>query len=236
MISRHWSSPAIERGSFIRKVYSLFTLAVIVTGASATAACLFGTPVMVGDLSLPPAVAVGVQHPIIMALSFIGFAVVSAFTRGVRGLNLMALGALSAVAGLFLAPAIYLIQMKANAGHTLSPQPVIHAFALSSTAFVGLTSYALLSGRDFSGWGGFLSMGLWTVIGAGILNIFLGGQALSLAIASVTILLFGAYILYDTGRMLDKGEDDAVDCALQLYLDFLNLFVSMLRIFGASKD
>jgi modulator of FtsH protease len=81
-----------------------------------------------------------------------------------------------------------------------------------------------------------LVMGLFVVIGASVLNLFIGSSVFGLAIASVCVLLFGAYILYDTSRLLRAGERDAVGAAISLYLDFLNLFLALLRILSARRD
>jgi modulator of FtsH protease len=110
------------------------------------------------------------------------------------------------------------------------------AFLLTVLGFTGLTSYALLSKRDFSFLGGFLSMGLWVLIGASILSFFVGGASFSLAIASVGVLLFGGYILYDTSRILrDPTNRDPVGAAIGLYLNFLNMFIFLLRIMGSAR-
>lgn len=231
------SPRATEKGSFLAKVYGLLSLSLALSGATVAAACFLGGKVAYQGKQLPVAIATAMDHPYLMAFGFLGLVLVSALVRFVRGLNVMALGAVSVFTGLFIAPLVYMTQLKANAGLTFSPQPVLHAFALASASFVGLTLYALISGRDFSAWGGILSIGLWVLIAAGILNIFFGATAFALAISSVAVVIFGAYILYDTSMMLQKGEDDAVGCALNLYLDFLNLFLNLLRLLsGSSKD
>lgn len=231
------SPRATDKGGFLAKVYGLLSFSLALSGATVAAACLTGHNVVRAGKTMPVAIATALDHPYLMMFGFLGLVLLGAMVRFVRGLNVMALGAISIFTGLFIAPSVYMVQMKANAGLTFSPQPVLHAFILASASFVGLTMYALISRRDFSTWGGFLSVGLWVVIAAGILNIFFGGGAFALAISSVAVLLFGAYILYDTSKMLEKGEDDAVGCALNLYLDFLNLFLNLLRLFsGSSKD
>ena len=126
-------------------------------------------------------------------------------------------------------------QLKASAGATLTSAPVLHAFGIAAAGFTGLSAYALTTKRDFSALRGFLGMGLFVVIGASILNIFLGGSVLSLAIASVTVLLFGGFVLYDTQRMLREGDLEPVPAALSLYLNFLNLFLALLRIFTGGR-
>lgn len=230
-------SLATEKSGFLAKVYGLLSLSLALSGGTVAAACLAGSKVSYNGKPVPVAVVTALEHPYLMAFGFLGLVLLSAVVRFVRGLNAMAFGAVSVFTGLFIAPLVYMAQMKANAGLTFSPQPVLHAFLLASASFVGLTMYALFSGRDFSAWGGFLSIGLWVLIAAGILHIFVGGTVLALAISSVAVLLFGAFILYDTSSMLATGEDDAVGCALNLYLDFLNIFLNLLRLFtGSSKD
>ena len=80
------------------------------------------------------------------------------------------------------------------------------------------------------------SMGLWVVLGAILLSIFVHSAALSLAIASVGVLLFSGYILYDTSRLLREPCTDAVSAALRLFLDVVNLFVFLLRILSSSRS
>jgi modulator of FtsH protease len=95
----------------------------------------------------------------------------------------------------------------------------------------------LLSKRDFSFLGGALSMGLWVLIGASLIGLFVGGNAFSLAIASVGVLLFGGFVLYDTSRMLrDPSNRDPVGAAIGLYLNFLNIFIFLLRILSSRRD
>jgi modulator of FtsH protease len=150
--------------------------------------------------------------------------------------NVAALFGATFVSGLFIAPALFFAQVMASQGQTLSPSPVRDAFALTVLGFTGLTAYAMISKRDFSFLRGFLSMGLWVVIGASLLNIFVHAAAFSLAIASAGVLLFGAFILYDTSRLLrDRDQTDPVGAALQLYLNFLNLFLFLLRILSSGS-
>jgi modulator of FtsH protease len=150
--------------------------------------------------------------------------------------NVAALFGASFVSGLYIAPMLWFVQVQATQGSTLSAAPVRDAFLLTVLGFTGLTSYALLSKRDFSFLGGFLSMGLWVLIGASLLSLFVGGASFSLAIASVGVLLFGGYILFDTSRILrDPTNRDPVGAAIGLYLNFLNLFLFLLRILGSAR-
>ena len=151
-------------------------------------------------------------------------------------INVIALLGMASILGVIFAPALFYAQLRAGMGATLSASPVRDAFLLSVTGFAGLTAYALVSRRDFSFLGGALTMGLFVVFGAAILNMFLGSSIFGLAISSVAVLLFGAYVLYDTSRLLRSEENDAVGGAIQLYFDFINIFLSLLHILSARRQ
>lgn len=235
-VSSSTASTTEERVTFLRKVYALMTGAVLVSGVTAALASTVGEPVVTqSGLSIPPLVAWFMMHP------FLGFFLLLGGTMGASavsrrpGLNVAALFGLASLVGLIIAPVIYFAQLKASAGATLSSAPVLHAFGLAAAGFTGLSVYALTTKRDFSALGGFLGMGLFVVIGASVLNLFLGASVLSLAIASVTILLFGGFVLYDTQRMLREDDLAPVPAALHLYLNFLNLFLALLRILSSGR-
>jgi modulator of FtsH protease len=234
------SSGAIEasRASFLRKVYLLMTAATGVAGATAAAATLVGAEhglAMRGGIMVPPAIAWSIQHP------FLTFGLLMAATFGAGavirrpGVNLLALFGLAGLLGFAAAPAIWYAQFRASQGAALNGSPVLSAFGLAVAAFAGLSAYAIVSKRDFSNLGGFLTMGLFVVIGAGLLNFLLASSVLSLALASVTVLLFGGYTLYDTSRMLREGETDPVPAALSQFLNLFNLFMALLRIFSGGR-
>lgn len=241
-VSRSESATA-ERVSFLRKVYLLMTSAVLVSGAAAAFASTVGEPVLMSmgrrgnaiAVSVPPAVAMVMSHPFIAFLLLMGAVMGAGAVSRRPGVNLGALYGLAGLVGLYIGPAIFFAQMKASAGTALTSAPVLHAFGIAVAGFAGLSAYALTTKRDFSAIGGFLGMGLFVVIGASILNLFLGASVLSLAIASVTVLLFGGFVLYDTQRMLREGDLEPVPAALSLYLNFLNLFLALLRIFSGGR-
>lgn len=229
---------AVARASFLRKVYLLMTAAIGVSAATAAAATLVGAEQGVAlrnGVVIPPAIAWSISHPWLM----FGALMVGVFGAGAvmrrPGVNLLALFGMAGLLGFTAAPSIWFAQFRASQGAALTSAPVLHAAGLAVTAFVGLSVYAIVSRRDFSSLGGFLTMGLFVVLGASILNIFLGASALSMAIASVTVLLFGGYTLYDTSRMLREGEDDPVPAALSQFLNIFNLFLALLRIFSGGR-
>ncbi len=238
-----FAGDAAEKLVFLRKVYGYFTGSVLTAALGAGVALYAGADLshvtaQIGHrlVVIPPLVAFVANHLIIGALLMFGAFFGASYVRQQPGVNVAALFGASFVSGIYIAPTLWIASAMATSGMTYSTSPVRDAFLLASLGFIGLSAYAHMSRKDFSFLGGFVSIGLWVVLGAALLNLFLGSSALSLAIASVGVLLFGAYILFDTARMRrDPSNDDPVGAAIQLYLNFLNLFLFLLRLLTAGR-
>ena len=228
--------------AFLRRVYLLFTGGVWFAVVGALVALYAGTPLEVttrgGAVAhVPPVVAFAMQHWIIMLLGYVAAFFGASFLRRVRGVNIAALFGYAFITGLFIAPSIFVAQAMASSGHTLDASPVRDAFLLTAAAFCGLSGYTIVSRRDFSTLGAALTIGLFVLIGASLLGIFVHAAVFQLAVASMGVLLFAGYILYDTSRIMRTSEDgDAVGAALQLFLDIVNMFLLLLRILSSARD
>jgi uncharacterized protein len=114
------------------------------------------------------------------------------------------------------------------------------AFLLTGIIFGGLTVYAYFSKTDFSFLGGFLTVGILVLIGFSLIGLFTGGfgGTLGLMIAAGGVLIFSWYILYDISQYKHGLPDEEIPLAvLNLYLDFINLFLYLLRLLGIlSRD
>ena len=120
-------------------------------------------------------------------------------------------------------------------------------FFITAGMFGAMAVYGLVTKRDLSGLGSFLFMGLIGVIIGSVVNIFMQSSAMSWVISMAGVLVFTGLTAYDVQRIKTMGEqgimtqgDDAVRKgaimgALALYLDFINLFIMMLRFFGGSR-
>jgi uncharacterized protein len=113
------------------------------------------------------------------------------------------------------------------------------AFLSTSVTFGALSLYGTVTKKDLSAWGTFLFMGLIGIVVASIVNIFLGSGMLSFVLGCAGVLVFAGLTAYDTQRLRsmhaqlgDSRGNLAINGALQLYLDFINLFISLLRLFG----
>ncbi|WP_028775139.1 Bax inhibitor-1/YccA family protein [Shewanella waksmanii] len=122
------------------------------------------------------------------------------------------------------------------AGLANGPQLIMQAFGLTSVVFVTLSAYAITTKKDFSFMRGFLLAGLVIAIVAGIANIFIGSGVVFMALNAGIALLMTGFILYDTSRIVNGGETNYIRATIALFLDFLNLFVSILHLMGMGND
>jgi len=118
-------------------------------------------------------------------------------------------------------------------------------FFATAGAFAGLSLYGYTTQRDLSGFGSFLIMGVIGLIIASVINLFLQSAALMWAVSFLGVLIFAGLTAYDTQRLKEqyaqlRGSEWAgkavVMGALSLYLDFINMFLFMLRFMGSSRN
>ena len=121
---------------------------------------------------------------------------------------------------------------------------VARVFFITAATFAGMSLWGYTTQRDLTGWGSFLFMGLIGVIIAMIVNIFLASDALGFAISVIGVLVFTGLTAYDTQKIKEMyfaGDDEvvagrkAIMGALRLYLDFINLFLMLLSLFGSRE-
>lgn len=149
------------------------------------------------------------------------------FAKKKAGLNLVLLFVFTFLSGLTLAPLLTSILGLAGGGAI-----VANSFMLTTVAFGGLSVFAMNTKRDFSAMGKMLFITLIVIVVASLINIFVGSPIFQLAIASISAILFSAFILYDTQNIIRGAYETPIEGAIALYLDFLNLFVALLQIFG----
>lgn len=144
------------------------------------------------------------------------------------GINLAVLFAFTFISGLTLTPLLSSV-FNMPGGAAI----VAQAFLMTSVAFGGISMFALTTKRDYSNMGKMLFIGLIIIIVGSISNIFIGSPILQLGIAMAGACLFSAFILYDTQQIIKGGFSTPIEASIALYLDFLNLFISLLQIFAA---
>lgn len=118
---------------------------------------------------------------------------------------------------------------------------IVSAFMGGTILFTVMSGYGYFTKKDLSGYGSLLFIGLIAVIIAGIINIFIGSTVMQMVISSIAILVFLGLTAYDTQRIREDVsiENDGVAevrGALSLYLNFINLFLNLLQLFGERKE
>ena len=120
-------------------------------------------------------------------------------------------------------------------------ESITRVFFIAAGMFAGTSLYGYTTKKDLTGMGSFLFMGLIGIIIASIVNIFLASSDLQFAISVIGVLVFAGLTAYDTQSIKNsywEGDDDETQAkksiygALRLYLDFINLFIMLLSLFG----
>ena len=127
-----------------------------------------------------------------------------------------------------------------------NPYSIIYVLGVTSLIFVGMTIYGLKTKEDLSSYDGFFKGGLIALVIVSLLNLFLKISILGWFISVCAVVLFTALIAYDINRIVkifqsnDLTEEDynkfSTIGALMLYLDFVNLFLNLLRLFGKRNN
>jgi modulator of FtsH protease len=118
-------------------------------------------------------------------------------------------------------------------GFSNGSQIIMTALGATGVIFFGLSSYVLVSKKDFSYMGGFLAVAMMTAFLAGIASIFFQMPMLNLLISGAFALISSGFILYTTSQVINGGERNYIMATISLYIAIFNLFVSLLRILGA---
>ncbi|MCW8845405.1 MAG: Bax inhibitor-1/YccA family protein [Gammaproteobacteria bacterium] len=113
---------------------------------------------------------------------------------------------------------------------------VMTAFGITGVTFIGLSAYALVSRKDFSFMGGFLTVGILGAFALGLIAMFFHLPTLSLAVSGLFVLAMGGLILYQTSAIVHGGETNYIMATVTLYVTIFNLFTSLLHILGVMGD
>jgi len=123
---------------------------------------------------------------------------------------------------------------------------IVRVFFITSAAFAGLSLFGYTTKKSLSGWGSFLVMGLIGIVIASVVNMFIGSSMMQFVISVLGVVIFAGLTAYDTQRIKttyiahrmqgDVAVRSAVMDAVGLYLNFVNLFMMLLHLFGGGDD
>lgn len=123
---------------------------------------------------------------------------------------------------------------------------IFYVFLIAASMFMAMAAYGYYTKKDLTSWGSLLMMGVIGLLVAGIVNIFLRSDLFGMVVSSIGVLIFVGLTAYDTQKIKElngignEGTDDdkkeAIMGALTLYLDFINLFLYLLRLLGNRRN
>ncbi|MBD9449149.1 MULTISPECIES: Bax inhibitor-1/YccA family protein [unclassified Rhizobium] len=226
----------IDQGlrSYMLKVYNLMALGLAITGVAA----YLGFNFAVQDGQLTQFGVLLFQSPLRWVIILAPLAAVFFLSFRINRMSVAAaqttFWVYAALVGLSLS-SIFLVYTQSS---------ITQTFFVTAASFGALSLYGYTTKRDLSAMGSFLIMGLFGLIIASIVNIFLASSALQFAVSAIGVLIFAGLTAYDTQRIKEMyyaadGADvagrKAIMGALTLYLDFINLFMFLLQFMGDRK-
>ena len=243
--ARAGTAAAIDEGlrSYMLKVYNYMAIGLVVTGlvawfanqaAVTTDPNAAAAQLANGEMLTQWGVLL-YTSPLMWVVALAPLAFVLVLSFGINKLSVPAaqatFWAFAAIMGLSLS-SIFMVYTDAS---------IAKVFFITAATFGAMSLYGYTTKRDLSGVGNFLIMGLIGLIIASIVNIFMQSSMLEFAISAIGVLIFVGLTAYDTQKIKESydsaaGSDvlakGAVMGALSLYLDFINLFMMLLRLFG----
>jgi len=143
------------------------------------------------------------------------------------GINLVVMFGFVFMTGITLAPLLARTLGMSGGGAIIG-----NAFAMTSVIFGAMSFFAIKTTKDFTGYGKPLMIALFVVIGFSLVNLFLGSPLMSIIISAAVVFLFSILVVYDTQNIIRGAYETPIDGAIALYLDFLNIFTSLLHLLG----
>ena len=226
---------AVDEGlrQYMIKVFNYMGLGLLVTAAAAYIAAntpfvtwMFNVDMLHKTVSMS-----GFGYLVTFAPLLMIFAFSAVINRGSLAATQAMFWAFSAVMGLSLS----------TIGLAYTASSITRVFLITAATFGAMSLYGYSTKRDLTGIGSFLHMGLWGLIIASLINIFMQSSGLMYAISYIAVVVFTGLTAYDVQNIKNlyyrsNSEESsaklAVSGALSLYLDFVNLFMSLLSIFG----
>ncbi len=199
--------------AFIKETYKLFAASMMAGAVGA----YVGVP-LAGTISAYFLPLIVLEIALLIGLHFV---------KHKQGINLAVMFGFVFMTGLMLAPLLSRV-LGLSGGATI----VSNAFAMTSVIFATMSFYAIKTTKDFSSYSKPLMIALLVIVGFSLVNLLLGSPLLSIAISAGAVILFSILVIYDTQNIINGAYQTPIDGAIALYLDFLNIFTSLLHLMG----
>ncbi|XP_066490062.1 protein lifeguard 4 [Tiliqua scincoides] len=204
------------RMAFLRKVYSILSVQILLTTVT-SAAFLYSNTIRTFVHESPALLLVSLLGSLVVILALTLY-------RHQHPVNLYLLFGFTLLEALTVAITVTFYEVSV----------VLQAFILTTAVFLALTIYTFQSKRDFSKVGAGLFAGLWILLLSNFLRLFFYSEVVELMFAAAGALLFCGFIIYDTHLLMHKlSPEEYILAAINLYLDIINLFLHLLRLLEA---
>jgi modulator of FtsH protease len=201
--------------SFVKETYKLFAASMLAGAAGAYAGMPFAATVAANYwfIAIPW-----------MLFGMFGLQMV----KNKPGINMIALFAFTFASGVIITPLLtHILGMAGGA------QIVGNAFAMTAALFGGLSFFAIKTTKDFTSWTKPLIIAFFIILAVSLINIFfLKSPILYVAIEAIFLIVISIMVLVDTQNVIRGAYETPMDGAVALYLDFFNMFVTLLQLFG----
>lgn len=150
------------------------------------------------------------------------------FIKNKPGINMIGLFAFTFASGVIITPLLSHILGMAGGASIVG-----NAFLMTAALFGGLSFFAIKSTKDFTSWSKPMMIAFFIILAVSLINIFfLKSPILYVAIQAIFLLVISVMVLIDTQNVIRGAYETPMDGAVALYLDFFNLFVTLLQLFG----
>jgi modulator of FtsH protease len=210
-VASHTSTSTLATNKLIRNTYTLLSMTLLFSALTAAVGVM---------MNVSQGLALGATFGGIALLWF----VLPRTANSATGIPVIF--GITGLLGLGLGPVL-------NFYLSVNPSIVMTALGGTGAIFLGLSAYALTTRKDFSFLAGFLMVGMFVVIGAALLNIFMNIPALFLAVNVAVIMIMSGFILFQTSALINGGETNYIMATASLFLSILNMFQALLHLLGA---
>ena len=179
------------------------------------------------------AMAIGMPYlgPIVTLVGYFGLLFLTYKLKN-SAAGIAAVFALTGFMGLTLGPILSVYMESIPNGGEL----VMTSLGITGLLFAGLSGYVLTTGRDMSFMSGFLTVGLFGLLGVIVVGLFVDLSAFQMVISAAIVLLMAGCILYETSAIIHGGQTNYILATVSLYVSLYNIFLHLLMLLGGNRD
>ncbi len=207
---------ALSTNRVLRNTYLLLSATLLFSAAMAGLAMAMGMPYL---------------GPVVTLVGYFGLLFLTYKLKN-SAAGIAAVFALTGFMGLTLGPILSMYVKSVPNGGEL----IMTSLGITGLLFAGLSAYVLKTGRDMSFMGGFLTVGMFGLLGVIVVGLFVDLSAFQMVISAGIVLLMAGYILYETSAIIHGGQTNYILATISLYVSLYNIFLNLLMLLGGNRN